>query len=161
MPGKPKTPILKSVTRFGYSPPNKKSFSRKLQHHWHGPFRIIKKLSPVHYHLRAFNTNCEVTTTVHANRLKPVTDPDERPILPPPEDHPSDPYLSLDDMPPDSFSSTHPNTIPNQDNDLAPLPTSTRNNVLNEPNVFSAERIAPQTSQEWQTRILSKMGWIS
>ena len=75
-----------------FTPKTKQGLSRKLQHHWHGPFRIIKKLSPLHYHLRACNTNCEVTSTVHANRLKPITDPDERPILPPPEDRPSDPY---------------------------------------------------------------------
>ena len=66
-----------------------KGLFRKLQHRWHGPYRLIKKLSPVHFRLGTCYTNCKVTTTVHANRLKPVIDPDERPILLPTQDDPS------------------------------------------------------------------------
>lgn len=112
-----------------FTPKPKKGLSRTLQHRWHGPFRIVQKLSPVHFQLRTCNTNREVTGTVHANRIKPFTDPDERPILPPQDDDPSDPYLSTDDLLPDSFT---PDPKPE---DSCPGPLN------DDPTVFSAERI--------------------
>lgn len=112
-----------------FTPKPKRGLSRKLQHRWHGPYRVIQKLSPVHFRLRTCHTNREVTTTVHANRMKPVTDPDERPILPPPQDDPSASYLPIDDLPPDSFV-PDPTT-----EDSRPGPLS------DDPSVFSAERI--------------------
>ena len=44
--------------------------------------------SPVHFRLRT-ETNKKVTFAVHANRMEPFFDPDERPIDPPLDDYPS------------------------------------------------------------------------
>ena len=46
------------------TPKNRKGLSKKLAHNWHGPFRIVEFLSPVHCILQAVN-NRRVTTTVH------------------------------------------------------------------------------------------------
>ena len=35
-----------------FTPKTRKGLSRKLMHRWHGPFRIVKKLSPVNFQLR-------------------------------------------------------------------------------------------------------------
>ena len=67
-----------------YTPSSKKGLSKKLRHLWHGPFRICRKLSPVHYQLRTCD-NRLVATTVHANRMKHFYDPTDRPIAPPQE----------------------------------------------------------------------------
>ena len=112
-----------------FTPKPTRGLSRKLQHRWHGPYRVIQKLSPVHFCLRTCHTNREVTTTVHTDRMKPFTDPDERPILPPPQDDSSAPYLSIDDLPPDSF-------VPD------PTTEESRPGPLgDDPSVYSAERI--------------------
>ena len=44
-----------------------------------------------------------VTNTVHANRMKPYHDPQDRPILPPENDDPDARYLQDSEIPPDSF----------------------------------------------------------
>lgn len=51
--------------------------SSKLTQHWHGPFRIIEKLSDVSYKLQTFDDKRSVQT-VHVNRLKRVVDPEGR-----------------------------------------------------------------------------------
>ena len=61
-----------------YTPKTKKGLSQKLMHHWHGPFRIVRKCSPVHFKLRRCD-NSLVSVTVNANRMKPYCDPDSRP----------------------------------------------------------------------------------
>ena len=85
-----------------YTPTPKKGLSKKFRHFWHGPFRICRKLSPVHYQLRTCD-NRLITTTVHENRMKPFYDPADRPILPPPEDDPDEISLEVPDLSDDSF----------------------------------------------------------
>ena len=63
-----------------YTPKTKKGLSRELMHHWHGPFRIVEKCSPVHYKLRTCD-NRLVSITVHANRMKPYYSPDLQPRM--------------------------------------------------------------------------------
>ena len=84
-----------------YTPRNRKGMSKKLAHNWHGPFRIVKFLSPVHCILRAVD-NRRVSTTVHVSRLKRYVSPDTRPIRQPPENV-DESYLTEADLPPDSF----------------------------------------------------------
>ena len=57
-----------------YTPKHRKGLSKKLLHNFHGPYRIVEKLSPVHFKLRTLE-NKPVNTPVHANRLKPYFDP--------------------------------------------------------------------------------------
>lgn len=85
-----------------YTPKNRRGLSKKLSHHWHGPYTIIAKTSPVNYVIRAAD-NSRISTTIHVYRLKPYTDPSARPIRQPPEDV-DDPYLTEADLPPDSFA---------------------------------------------------------
>ena len=62
-----------------YTPKTRKGLSKKLLHCLHGPFRIVKKMSPVHFRLKTM-TNKPVTMSVHANRMKVYVDPRDRPI---------------------------------------------------------------------------------
>ena len=86
-----------------YTPKTKKGLSQKLMHHWHGPFRIVKKCSPVHFKLRTCD-NRLVSVTVHANRMKLYDDPDSRPQNAPTNDMPNEPPISADELPEDSFA---------------------------------------------------------
>eukprot|EP00795_Rhopilema_esculentum_P013630 gene13630-biopygen3615 len=84
-----------------FTPKNKKGLSKKLLHNYHGPYRIVAKLSPVHFRLRTLD-NRPVSVPVHANRLKPYYDPNDRPIEPPADfDNSND--LPDNDLPSDSF----------------------------------------------------------
>lgn len=49
---------------WAYTPRNCRGLSKKLAHNWHGPYRIVEFLSPVHCNLRAVD-NSRVFTTVH------------------------------------------------------------------------------------------------
>ena len=89
-----------------YTPKNRKGLSKKLAHNYHGPYRIVQFLSPVHCILRATD-NRRVSTTVHISRLKSYVDPDSRPIRQPPEDV-DEPFLAEDDLPDDSFMPEQP-----------------------------------------------------
>ena len=84
-----------------YTPRNRKGLSKKLAHNWHGPFKIVQFLSPVHCILRAVD-NHRVSTTVHVSRLNRFVSPDTRPIRQPTE-LVDETYLVEDDLPPDSF----------------------------------------------------------
>ena len=95
-----------------YTPKTRKGLSKKLQHNYHGPYRIVAKLSPVHFKLRTVD-NRPLSVAVHANRLKPYYDPADRPIEPPLPDPPP-PELSESDLPSDSFTTSH----------VPPLPTA-------------------------------------
>ena len=88
-----------------YTPKTKKGLSKKLLYSWFGPYRIVEQSSPVHYRLRS-KSNKKVTFAVHANRMKPFVDPALRPIEPPSNDDPSEPYLDESDIPADSFESS-------------------------------------------------------
>ena len=62
-------------------PKTKKGLSRKLMHHWHGPYRIVEKCSPVHYKLRTCD-NRLVSVTVHANRIFTFRHSRQRQLIP-------------------------------------------------------------------------------
>ena len=51
-----------------YTPKTRKGLSKKLAHNYHGPYRVVKKLSPVHFRLRTLD-NRPVSVPVHANRM--------------------------------------------------------------------------------------------
>ena len=97
------TPVLYDVGSrvWVYTPKKRKGLSKKLQHNYHGPYRIVAKLSPVHFKLRTLD-NRPVSVPVHANRIKPYHDPADRPIEPP-VDGSSSLDLQDADLPPDSF----------------------------------------------------------
>lgn len=52
-----------------YTPRNRKGLSKILANNYHGPYRIVKFLSPVHCILHATD-NRRISTTVHVSRLK-------------------------------------------------------------------------------------------
>ena len=84
-----------------YTPKVRKGLSKKLSHNFHGPYRVIEKLSPVHFKLCTLD-NRPVFVPVQANRLKPYCDPADRPFQPPSMD--SDSHDLADaDLPSDSF----------------------------------------------------------
>ena len=85
-----------------YSPKTKRGLIKKLRHLWHGPMRIYQKFSPVTYKVKLPN-NSRIATTIHINRMKPYYDSASRPISPPEEDDPSEPYLDESELPDDSF----------------------------------------------------------
>ena len=82
--------------------------SKKLLYNSFGPYRIVEQSFPVHYRLRS-KTNKEVTFAVHANRIKLFVDLAFRPIEPPSNDDPSDPYLDESDISVDSFEPSESN----------------------------------------------------
>ena len=86
-----------------YTPKTKKGLTKKLSHNFHGPYRIVTKLSPVHFRLCTLD-NRVVSVPVHANRLKPFYDPADRPIDPLQPIDDSSPDLAESDMPSDSFA---------------------------------------------------------
>lgn len=105
-----------------YTPKQRKGLSKKLQHNYHGPYRIIQKLSPVHFKL-CTTENRPLSVAVHANRLKPYYDPTARPINPPSDDFDT-PDLSEDDLPDDSFvsSDSPPSNTADTDNQNVDTP---------------------------------------
>ena len=88
-----------------YTPKNRKGLSKKLAHNYHGPYRIVEFLSPVHCVLGAMD-NRRVSTTVHVARMKRYVDPASRPIRQLPDDI-DEPYLLDSDLPDDSFAGAH------------------------------------------------------
>ena len=102
--------FLKFIQRvWVYTPRTRKGLSKKLMHNWLGPYRIVEKLSLVHFKLRTV-ANKKVAFSCHANRMKPFVDPNLRPIDSPLFDDPAEPYLDESDIPKDCFepnSSVH------------------------------------------------------
>ena len=88
-------------------------------HNWLGSYRIIEKLSPVHFKLRTI-TNKKVAFSCHANRTKPFVDPNLRPIDPSPFDDPAEPYIQESDIPKDCFEPISAEANP-KDTDLSPV----------------------------------------
>ena len=121
-----------------YTPKNKRGLSKKLRHNWHGPYTLVARTSPVNYVIRAAD-NSRMSTTVHVSRMKPYLDPDSRPIRQPPTDV-DDPYLQETDFPADSFEESLPSesTLPTQEISHG------ESNVLDDPEVFTAEKILRQ-----------------
>lgn len=83
---------------WAYTPRNRRGLSKKLAHNWHGPFRIVEFLSPVHCILRTVD-NSRVSSTVHVTRLKRYVDPADRPPRQPLTDV-DEPFLTDKDLPP-------------------------------------------------------------
>ena len=86
-----------------YTPRKSRGLSKKLAHNWHGPYRIVEFLSPVHCVLRAVDNHC-VSATVHVTRMKRYVDPADTPTREPITEL-DEPFLDDKDLPPDSFSS--------------------------------------------------------
>lgn len=107
-----------------YTPRKRKGLSKKLAHNWHGPYRIVEFLSPVHCVLRAVD-NHRVSTTVHVTRLKRYVDPAHRPTREPITEL-DDPFLDEKDLPPDSFLSAQdePHCSLSQDVEARAAPNS-------------------------------------
>ena len=93
-----------------YTPKSRKGLSKKLTHNFHGPYRVVAKLSPVHFKLRTLD-NKPVSVPVHANRMKPYYDPSSRPIVDPPNTEQSS-DLAESDLPDDSFQTVHDASAP-------------------------------------------------
>ena len=85
-----------------FTPKTYKGLSRKLLHNYHGSYRVVEKLSPVHYRLRSC-TNKPVSSIVHANCMKHFVDPNDCPIALPSDKIFDEPFLSEEDLPDDSF----------------------------------------------------------
>ena len=82
----------------------RKGLSKKLLHHWHGPYRIVKQPSPVNFKLRN-SANRLVAAPVHVNRMKLYYDAKDRPIEPPAVLTDNDDFsLTEDELPVDSFA---------------------------------------------------------
>ena len=130
-----------------YTPKNRKGLSKKLAHNYHGPYRIVSKLSPVHFKLRTMD-NRPVSVPVHANRMKQYYDPADRPIGIPvlPEDTPD---LSDMDLPNDSFDIDTPvslqssNTVPIRP--VAP-PVPVEPSITRPEDTFTPAQILPATN---------------
>lgn len=137
-----------------YTPKPRKGLSKKLRHLWFGPYRVVKKLSPVHFELKTCD-NRTVSTTVHANRLKPFVDPDSRPISHP-DDDPDEPYLAHEDLPPDSYEDneldqTSPATAP-----PAPPSTSSTEPATPTDDIYQVERIIKEKTKKGKSYFLIK-----
>jgi hypothetical protein len=61
-----------------YVPQVKKSNTKKLTLRWHGPYKIIRKIGPVTYHVSPVGTRKAISKAVHVSRMKPYLDPAER-----------------------------------------------------------------------------------
>jgi hypothetical protein len=104
-----------------YTPKTQKGLSNKLLHRWHGPYRIVTKLSPVNFKLRN-SSNRLTSTPVHVNRMKLFYDANDRPIEPPSDSLDDNFTLREDEIPDDSFENTPepqpdfslPRELPNQ-----------------------------------------------
>ena len=87
-----------------FTPKTRKGLSKKLLHHWHGPYCIVKQLSPVNFQLRN-SVNRLVAAPVHVNRMKLYYDAKDRPIEPPAVLTDNDDFsLTEDELPVDSFA---------------------------------------------------------
>ncbi len=160
-----------------YSPKNKRGLCKKLRHKWHGPFTLVARTSPVNYVIRAAD-NSRISTTIHVARMKPYFDPDTRPIRPPTVEI-DEPYLQETDLPSDSFEESTTSALPDSGSsdstqpppsDL-PTPTAAQHtdndgtNLLNDPDVFTAEKILrqrlykgkPQFEIQWKS--YKKTSW--
>ena len=150
-----------------YTPKRFTGLSKKLLHNFHGPFRIIEKLSPVHFRLRTCN-NKQVTTIVHANRMKHFVDPNDRPIESPTDDPLDEPFLSIDDLPLDSFdlpratpALAHGRTLdtPAPITHHDPIPTSAETQtttLIDNETIFNAEKLLRSRKRNGQLQYLVK-----
>lgn len=166
-----------------YTPKTKKGLSKKMLHLWHGPYRLVEQLSPVHFFLRSSN-NSRVKFAVHVNRMKHYVDPDERPIDPP-EEEVNEPYLDHSDIPDDSFTEDYDNNeqdnkseeseqlVPDTHDENVGIATAEHNpikvvhlpdsasrehqtSLIDNTNVFAAEGILRKRTRKGKTQYLIK-----
>ena len=71
-----------------------------MAHNYHGPYKEVQFLSPVHCIIHASDNPC-ISTIVHVTRLKPYVSPDTLPIHHAPEL--VDEWYLTEDFPADSF----------------------------------------------------------
>lgn len=150
-----------------FTPKTYKGLSKKLLHNYHGPYRVVEKLSLVHYRLRTCG-NKPVSTIVHANRMKHFVDPNDRPITPPEDIVESEPFLHPDDLPADSFAPPEvpfPRENPAQgegslhENQSQPQTTDPDTNsasLIDDETIFNAEQILESRMRGGQTQYLVK-----
>lgn len=118
--------------------------SKKLRHLWHVPYRVVEKLSEVHFVLRTCD-NRRVAAIIHSNHMKPYCDPAQRPIDTPNDIDNDDLCLCKDELPSNSFesepthSSQHAHNPPTNNDTPVTLPDPIQFDP-NEP-IFQAEKI--------------------
>lgn len=161
-----------------YVPKTYKGLSKKLLHNYHGPYRVVERLSPVHFRLRTCS-NRPVSSIVHANRMKPFIDPGDRPITPP-SDVDNEFYVTDLDLPADSFAPTSPlatdtndtispptdsvnthvvsQTNTNQSRDKQTAYDTTSKALIDNETVYNAERLLESRNQNGQVQYLVK--WV-
>jgi len=153
-----------------YTPKNRKGLSKKLAHNYHGPYRIVEFLSPVHCVLRAMD-NRRVSTTVHVARMKRYVDPASRPIRQLPDDI-NEPYLLDSDLPDDSFSGAQvpsadaPDQIPelldysdSEDDDNVSNAEESDDDADQPDDIYTAEEIVKQRLRNGKPEYLIQ--WLS
>ena len=135
-----------------YTPKTKKGLSRKLMHHWHGPYRIVEKCSPVHYKLRTCD-NRLVSVTVHASQIKPYFSSDLRPsnTLEGTSAN-SGPAIPDEDLPADSFSDYHP-IKHTRDSQHEPAASDTQDST---DTLYNIEQILKHRNRRGKKQILVK-----
>ena len=134
-----------------YTPKTKKGLSRKLMHHWHGPFRITEKCSPVHFRLRTCD-NRLVSITVHANRMKPYYDPDSRPVVPPSIEAPDDSPIPGDELPNDATADHKPVHESNIDQSVR----ADASRAPDDSETYNIERIVKERKRKGKKQFLVK-----
>ena len=143
-----------------HTPKTRKGLSKKLLHCWHGPFRIVKKMSPVHFRLKTM-TNKPVTMSVHANRMKVYVDPRDRPIDPP-DDNNDGPYLDLDQLPRDSIDEEEQSNFKTDGQQLdGETPQENKldsSHLIDNKTVFNAERLVATRIKNGEREYLVK--WV-
>ena len=132
-----------------FTPKTYRGLSKKLLHNYHGPYRVVEKLSAVHFRLRTC-TNKPITTVIHANHMKLFINPNDRPITTPDNLDVAEPFLSSDDLLADSFetprgNTINPNTVPSptsmSQETLAPSNFDDKSaNLIDNQTVFNAEK---------------------
>eukprot|EP00794_Sanderia_malayensis_P020904 gene20904-22954_t len=133
-----------------YTPKVPKGLTKKLEHLWHGPYRISQQLSAVHFKLSTFD-NRRVTTKVHANRLKLFYDRATRPIGIITNDV-LDEYLSPEDMPTDSFDDSTNGHVPEEPTEHV-IPEETP--IIND-DMYTVERILDSRKRGGKIQYLIK-----
>ena len=140
--------------------PTPKRIPQKLLHCWHGSFKIVKKMSPVHFRLKIM-TNKPVKTSVHANRMKVYADPRNRPIDLP-DDNSDGPYLDLNQLPRDSVDEEEQPDFKSDEQQLDGE-TSQENkqdssHLIDNKTVFNAEKLVATTIKNGKRVYLVK--WV-
>ena len=153
-----------------YTPKPRKGLSKKLRFHWHGPFRILKRLSENHYLVKTLD-NKKVPNTVHVSRMKRYIDPNSRPIDVPVEVDDFDTCLREEDLPVDSFvpQDVSNNIEPEMPETLSSPPENVQppvvqlsdsdedeEDIFEDPQVFKAEKILDHRKRKGKTEYFVK-----